>query len=82
MDFNVIGQRVPHDRSGDMEASWSGATCPGTRCGKVSLCKMGTGPDFLDGAAGSTEICKYYICTIIFCYICIYMCTYAYSKKK
>ena len=57
--YNVIGQRVPHDRSGDTEASWPEATRPGTRCGKVSSCsrtKVGTGPDFRDGDAGSTGI--------------------------
>ena len=55
--YNVSRQRVPHDRSGDTEASWPEATRPGTRCGKVSLCsrrKVGSGPDFRDGDAGST----------------------------
>ena len=42
-----------------MEASWSEATRPGTRCGEVSSCsrtKVGSRPDFRDGDAGSTEI--------------------------
>ena len=59
--YNVIGQRVPYDRSGDMKASWPEATCPGSRCGiEVSSCsrmKVGSGPDFRDGDAGSTEKC-------------------------
>ena len=57
---NVIGQRVPHDRSGDTEASWPEATCPGSRCGEVSQrpsTEVGSRPDFRDGVAGSTEIC-------------------------
>ena len=57
---NVIGQGVPHGWSRDTEASWPEATCPGSRCGEVSPCrrtKVGSGRDFRNGEAGSTEIC-------------------------
>ena len=58
---NVFGQGVPHSRSGDTEASWPEATCPGSRCGEVSPCrgtKVGARPDYRNGDAGSTEICR------------------------
>ena len=56
---NVIGQGVPHGSSGNTEASWPEATCPGSRCGEMSprrRTKVGSRPDFRDGDAGSTEI--------------------------
>ena len=40
---------------------WPEATCPGSRCGEVSPCrrtKVGSRPDFRNGDARSTEICR------------------------
>ena len=48
--------RVPHNRSGDSEASWPEATSPGSRCGKGVFVQVGSDTDFRDGDAGSTEI--------------------------
>ena len=58
---NVFGQGVRHSGSGDTEASWPEATYPGSRWGEVSPCrrtKVGSRPDYRNGDAGSTEICR------------------------
>ena len=58
---NVLGQRVPNDRSRDTEASGPIATSPGSRHSQVALnsrSQMSPGADLSDRIASAAEVCR------------------------